>query len=62
MCNIPHRVMEVTKCYCLLEGEVRKERDRVIPSDQLEKLLLITSENCQNTYGIRTQSVITWTS
>jgi hypothetical protein len=43
----------------ILEGEVQKEKDRVIPSDQLEKLLLITSENCQNTYGVRTRSVIT---
>jgi hypothetical protein len=43
----------------ILEAEVRKEKDHVIPSHQLEKLLLITSENCQNTYGVRTRSVIT---
>jgi hypothetical protein len=42
-----------------LEGEDRTEQDGVIPSDQLGKLLLITSENCQNTYGVFTRSVMT---
>jgi hypothetical protein len=53
-CNGSNEVLLPT-----LEGEVRKEKDRVILSDQREKLLLITSENCQNMYGVRTRSVVT---